>query len=135
MFQYQLAYLLTYTDSFVYSNKYFKNSNSVPDLYWVPISWRIIWHRCSFEVLRKIWLVVKLCSTLFDSVDCSRPGSSASLYSRVCSNSYPLSPWCYVPISSFATYLSFCFSLFQHLGLFQWVGSLHPVAKVLELQF
>jgi len=38
MFQYQLAYLLAYMDSFVYSNKYFKNNNSVPDLYWVPIS-------------------------------------------------------------------------------------------------
>ena len=26
------------------------------------------------------------------------------------------------------------FNLFQHQGLFQWVGSLHQVAKVLELQ-
>ena len=29
---------------------------------------------------------------------------------------------------------SSAFSLFQHLGLFQWVHSLHQVAKVLELQ-
>ena len=34
--------------------------------------------------------------------------------------------------SSSATAFSFCLS--QHQGLFQWVGSLHQVVKVLELQ-
>ena len=29
----------------------------------------------------------------------------------------------------------FCFSLSQHQGVFQWVGSSHQVAQVLELQF
>ena len=29
----------------------------------------------------------------------------------------------------------FAFNLFQHQGLFQWVGSSHQMAKVLELQF
>ena len=38
---------------------------------------------------------------------------------RVCSNSCPLSQWCYLTISSFATFFSFAFSLFQHQGLFQ----------------
>ena len=48
------------------------------------------------------------------------------------SNSYTSTRWCYLshPLSlpSFAFYLS------QHQGLFQWVSSLHQVAKVLELQ-
>ena len=53
---------------------------------------------------------------------------------RACSNSCPLSRLCYVsistrpPLSLLALYLS------QHQGLFQWVGSLHQVAKVLELK-
>ena len=40
----------------------------------------------------------------------------------------------YLTISSSATLFSFCFNLSQHQGLFQWVGSWHRVAKVLELQ-
>ena len=50
---------------------------------------------------------------------------------KVCSNSCPLSLWYYLshlllPPSPFA------FSLSRHQGLFQWVSSLHQVAKVLE---
>ena len=52
----------------------------------------------------------------------------------VCSNSCPLSLWCYLTISSSAIPFSFAFSLSQHQGLFQWVSSLHKVTKVLELQ-
>ena len=52
---------------------------------------------------------------------------------RVCSNSYPLSRWCHLTISSSAP-TSFAFSLSRHEGLFQWVDSLHQVAKLLELQ-
>ena len=51
-----------------------------------------------------------------------------SLSPRICSNSHPLSRWCHPTISSSAL------SLYQHQGLFQWVGSLHQVVKVLELQ-
>ena len=51
---------------------------------------------------------------------------------RVCTNSGPLSQWFYLshplPPSSL-----FAFILF-HQGLFQWVGSSHQLAKVLELQ-
>ena len=54
-----------------------------------------------------------------------------SLSPRVCSNSCPLSQWCH-PIISSVVPSSSCLSL--HQGLFQWVGSSHQVAKVLELQ-
>ena len=42
---------------------------------------------------------------------------------RLCSNSLPLSWWCYLTISSLAAPSSFAFNLSQHQGLFQWVGS------------
>ena len=50
-----------------------------------------------------------------------------SLSPGVCSNSCPSSRWCHPTIS-------FSFDLSQHQGLFQWVGSLHQVAKILQLQ-
>ena len=57
-----------------------------------------------------------------------------SLSSRVCSNSCPLSQWCHLTISSTVSLFSSCLNLSQHQSLFQWIGSLHQVAKVLELQ-
>ena len=42
-----------------------------------------------------------------------------SLSPRVCSNSCPLSQWCYLNISSSATHFFFAFHLSQHQGLFQ----------------
>ena len=58
-----------------------------------------------------------------------------SLSPGVCSNSCPLSQWCYLIISSSATLFSFPLNLAQHQGLFQWVRSSHQLSKVLELQF
>ena len=52
----------------------------------------------------------------------------------VCSDSYPLSGWYYLTISSSATPSPFALDLSQHQGLFQWVRSSHQVAQVLELQ-
>ena len=46
-----------------------------------------------------------------------------------------LSWWCYLTISSSATPFSSCPQSFPAQGLFQWIGPLHQVAKVLELQF
>ena len=56
------------------------------------------------------------------------------LPSKVCSNLSPLSQWCYPPILSSVIPFSFAFNLSQHQGLFQWVSSLHQVAKILVLQ-
>ena len=53
------------------------------------------------------------------------------LYPRDCSDLCPLSWWCYLIISFSAAF--FAFNLSQHQDLFQWVSSLHQVAKVLEL--
>ena len=56
-----------------------------------------------------------------------------SVSPRVCSNSHLLNLWCNPTISSSVT-LFFWLQSFQHQGLFQWVGSSHQVAKILELQ-
>ena len=53
---------------------------------------------------------------------------------RACLNSCPSSWWYHPTISSSVDPFSSTFNLFQHQGLFQWVGSLHQVTKVLELQ-
>ena len=57
-----------------------------------------------------------------------------SLSPRVCSNSCSLSQWCHPTISSSAALCPPALNLSQHQSLFQWVGSLHQVAQVLELQ-
>ena len=78
--------------------------------------------------------VAKSSLTLCDPRGSSTQGFLVLHYLSVCSNSGPLSQWCHPTISSSATSSSFAFNLSQHQGLFQWVGFLHQVAKVLELQ-
>ena len=96
--------------------------------------------------------VAKSCPIFCKPTDCSTPGSSVLHYlllwdmfsgnlcfgvffPGVCSNSCPLTWWWSLTISSSATPFPFAFNLSQHHQyLFQWVGSLHQVAKVLELQ-
>ena len=52
----------------------------------------------------------------------------------VCSNSCPLSKRCYLIISFSADRFSFYLQSFPASGSFQWVGSSHQVAKLLEIQ-
>ena len=52
---------------------------------------------------------------------------------RAFSNACPLSWWCHPTISSSVVPFSSCSQSFPQ-GLFQWVSSLHQVAKVLKLQ-
>ena len=83
-------------------------------------------------------LVQFSCSVVSDSLPphglqharlpCPSPTSGA------CSNSCPSSRWCHPTISSSVFPFSSHLHLSQHLGLFQWVSSLHQVAKVLEFQ-
>ena len=57
-----------------------------------------------------------------------------SLSPRICSDSCPLSWWCHPTISSSVTPTPTVLSLSLHQDLFEWVGSLHQIARVLELQ-
>ena len=56
-------------------------------------------------------------------------------YPRVCLNSFPLTRWCYLTISSSANLFSFCLNLSQNQGLSQWVRSAHHVGKHWSFSF
>ena len=53
---------------------------------------------------------------------------------EVYSNSCPLSQWCNPTISPSVVPSPPTFNVSQHQGHFQWISSLHQVAKVLEFQ-
>ena len=79
--------------------------------------------------------VAQSCLTLCNPVDCSTPGfpvlyhlpEFAKIHIHWVSDTN-------LTIASSAAPFPFASSLSQHQGLFQWVGSSHQVAKVLELQ-
>ena len=73
------------------------------------------------QATRKIYYcsVAKLCPALCNAMDCSMSGSSVLHYfPGVCSNSCPLSWWCYLTISSSAIPFSFCLQSFPASGSF-----------------
>ena len=79
--------------------------------------------------------VTHLCSTLCDPTDCSTPGFPVH---------HPLPELTQTPVHWFSDAIQPShplsspspptFNLYQHQGLFQWIGSSHQVAKVLEFQ-
>ena len=80
----------------------------------------------SVELLSRVWLFVT------PWIEHARPPYPTPT-PRVHSNSCPTSRWCHPTISSSVAPFSFC-PQSQHQSLFQWVNSLHEVAKVLEFQ-
>ena len=101
----------------------------------IPVSFRIF-HSLLWSPQSKAFSsVTQLCPTLCDPLDCSTPGfrvlyqlldlaqTHVHQVSDAIQPSHPLSS----PSPP-------AFNLSQHQGLFQWVNSLHQVAKVLELQ-
>ena len=93
-----------------------------------------LWHWKPFNS-GHISLVAQSCLTLWNPMDCSMPGFPVHHQLR------ELTPTHVHQISD-AIQPSFsllapsppAFNLYQHQGLFQWVSSLHQVAKVLEFQ-
>ena len=114
-------------------------------LWWLPASFRVWSHHSSLclHTHHLFFSLISLCCcsvaksspTLCDPMDYSMTGFSVLYYppefaqthvhrvSDAIQRSHPLLP-------TFAPLLN----LSQHQDLFQWVGSLHQVAKVLELQ-
>ena len=80
-----------------------------------------------------IVVVPQPCLTLCDPMDCSMLDFSDLHHPPVCSNSCPLSWWCHPTISSSAIPFSSCLQSFPAQRLFQWVGSSHQMAKVLDI--
>ena len=79
--------------------------------------------------------VAQSCSTLYDPMDCCMPGLPVHHHLLEFAQTHvhrvgdAIQPFC--PLSSPSPP---AFNLFQHWGLFQWVSSLHQVARVLEFQ-
>ena len=81
----------------------------------------------SVQSLSCVWLFATLCTAVHQpSLSITSSGSLLKLMS--------IDRWYHPNISSSAIPFSSCLYLSQHRGLFQWVGSLHQVARVLELQ-
>ena len=80
--------------------------------------------------------VTKSCSILCDRMDCSMTGFPVLHYLLEFAQTHVY--WVHFVIQPSQPLLPpslLALNLFHHQGLFQWVGSLHQVAKVLELQF
>ena len=78
--------------------------------------------------------VAQSCLILCAPLTAARQASLLSSGPGACSNSCPSSQWYYPTISSSLVAFSSCLQFFLHQGLFQWVSSLHQVAKVLTFQ-
>ena len=72
--------------------------------------------------------VAQSCPILCDPMDCSTPGFPVLHHlPEFCSNSCPLTQWCYPMISSSVAPFSSCPQSFPAQGLFQWVSSSHQM--------
>ena len=90
-----------------------------------------------YSLLQQIFvvIVVQLCPTLCDPMDCSMPGFPDHHHPLELAQTH--AHWVGDGTQSSHPLLSPsppAFSLSQHQGLFQWVGSSYQVAKVLEIQ-
>ena len=98
---------------------------------------------CKFLTLSHnyLWLSVQF-SSFAQSCPTLWPHESQNARRPLCppptpgvhSDSCPSSWWCHPAISSSVIPFSSCPNPSQYQGLFQWVNSLHEVAKVLEFQ-
>ena len=94
-------------------------------------------YKIGLELTQHAWLLLSH-SVMFDSLwphGLQHDRLPCPLSSpRACTNSCPLSRWHHSTTSLSLLSPSPPFNLSQHQGLFQWVSSLHQVAKVLALQ-
>ena len=108
------------------------------DVYW-PVPMVLFWvYRSTETVIVPAFVVgVQSLSFIWLFATSWTETQQSSPSPRDYSDSYPLSQWGHPTISSSMIYsvlLLLLPYLSQHQGLFKWVGSLHQVAKVLELQ-
>ena len=87
------------------------------------------------ESLVQFSSVTQSCLTLCDPTDCSTPGFPVhhQLPELAQIHVHPVGD-AIQPANPLSSPSPSAFSFSQHQGLFQWVSSLHQVAKVLELQ-
>ena len=144
-FPYILLYLLHFVSYMwvIYSNKqrWFHRAEGATVFWWgLNKIWFQTWAlNCKCDLRWVVWplivVVVQLCPTLCDPMNWSMPGFPVFHYLSEFTQTHvhwvsdaiqPINPL--LPLSSPTLSLS------QHQGLFQWVGSSHQIAKVLEIQ-
>ena len=86
--------------------------------------------QCSNMLFLFIWLVAKV---MFDSLQLHGLEHTRlpcpSLHPGVCSNSCPVSWWCYLTSHPLLSPFPSALNLSQSQGLFQWIGSLHQCGQ------
>ena len=90
---------------------------------------------CLFNLHAEFSSVAQLCPTLWNPMDCSTLGFP--IYHQLPELSQTHVHWLRDVIQPPHPLLSpspDAFNLFQHQGLFQWISSLHQVAKILEFR-
>ena len=91
-------------------------------------------HACCFKMFLHLFSsVTQLCPTLWDPMDCSTPG--LPIHHQLLDFNQIHVHWvsdAIQPSHPLSSPTPPAFNLSQHQGLFQWVSSLHQVAKVLE---
>ena len=98
-------------------------------------------HPITWHIINQFSSVQFSCSVVSDSMWPHEPQHTRppcpSPTPKVHQNPYPLSRWCHPTISSSVFPFSSCHQSFptSHQDLFQWVSSLHQLAKVLQFQF
>ena len=102
----------------------------------------ILWGCCYFPFLKFaiLWKfqfssVTQSCSTLCNPMDCSTPGLPVHRHLLAFTQTHVHCVGDAIqPSHPLSSPSSPAFNLSQHQGLFQWVSSLHEVAKALEFQ-
>ena len=97
--------------------------------------WEMVKDREAWCAVVQFSSVTQFCPTLSDPMDCSMPGFPVQ--HQLPELTQTPFHWVTDAIQPSHPLLSPsppAFNLFQHQGLFQWVSSLHQVAKVLEFQ-
>ena len=92
-----------------------------------------LWSKSPFSSVQ-FSSVAESCPTLCDPMNRSTPGLPVHTAPGVHSDSRPSNKWCHPAISPGSSPSPPAPNLSQHQSLFQWVNSLHEVAKVLEFQ-
>ena len=102
---------------------------------WFTYCWSLVCRILSISLLACEMSAVQLCPTLCNPIDCSTPG--LPVHHQVLELAQTHVHWvgdAIQPSHPLSSASPPAFSLSRHQGLFQWVGSLHQVAKILELQ-
>ena len=106
---------------------YISKDTSLSTLLFLQLTQLLLYFAVAVQALSHVWLFVTPCTT-------APQASLSSTISLSLLKLMSIESWFHPTISPSVTPFSSCLPLSQYQSLFQWVSSLHQVAKVLELQ-